>query len=213
MAIETHAVSLLTHDDVRLDGDITVPADPVATALVCHPHPLYGGNRFNGVVESVVRALAGAGVVALRFDFRGVGASEGTHGDGIAERHDVLAALEHLTSPAGPFEGLPAWAVGYSFGAATVLAVTDDRLAGWVAVAPPLRMARTDALAAPDPRPKHVLLAADDQFAPLASTLPLIEGWANATTTVLPAADHFLAGQLDDVGRFAADAVTGAAAR
>src|SRR5205085_11735735 len=109
------------------------------------------GNMHNNVVDALVRTLGGAGVAALRFDFRGVGRSGGEHGEGETERLDVVAAIEAVV----PFVGDgPLLLAGYSFGAAVALSVADPRLAAWFAVAPPLAVAGRHALiAGTDHRP------------------------------------------------------------
>jgi len=90
---------------------------PTHAALVCHPHPLYGGTMHNKVVHRVARGLRTAGRVVLRFNFRGVGRSQGTHAHGEGELGDAWAALEWLRSryPELPFE-----LAGFSFGARVV---------------------------------------------------------------------------------------------
>ena len=128
-------VILATADGLALVGDAFLPASPWAAAVVTHPHPLYGGDRNNLVVDALCGALLAADVAVVRFDFRGVGDSEGEHDDGQGERLDVVAALEVATPFAG--DG-PVLLAGYSFGALVALNVTDPRLSGWVAVAPPL---------------------------------------------------------------------------
>lgn len=82
--------------------------------VVCHPHPLYGGSMFNNVVDALCDAALQEGLAALRFNFRGVGGSTGTHDNGTAEQEDVLAALQRAAAePEGALVGL----AGYSFGA------------------------------------------------------------------------------------------------
>ncbi|MFN2182909.1 MAG: alpha/beta hydrolase, partial [Anaerolineae bacterium] len=73
----------------RAEGEGQHPA-----AVICHPHPLGGGSMHNGVVRAIARTLVSSGVVALRFNFRGVGASEGTFDNGVGERDDVAGALD-----------------------------------------------------------------------------------------------------------------------
>jgi uncharacterized protein len=108
-----------------------------AGAGVCHPHPLYGGDMHNNVVVAVCNALAAAGIAALRFNFRGVGRSGGTHGGGHHKREDAVAALEFLAcQPAVDERSL--CLAGYSFGAIVALSTHYPSLAALAAVSPPL---------------------------------------------------------------------------
>src|SRR5271168_3068545 len=108
--------------DLTLEGLIANPGGNAPAAVVCHPHPLYGGSMYNNVVDAVVEAMGQRNWAVLRFNFRGVGSSEGEHSGGVGEAEDAVAAAgflaEHL--------GLPLKQVvvaGYSFGAmATALA-------------------------------------------------------------------------------------------
>ena len=204
MTIETHQLPVHTLDGLRLDADLGVPADARAAAVICHPHPRFGGNRFNPVVDTLYTELARAGVVVLRFDFRGVGDSEGTYGDGIDERLDVAAAIEQLALATDA----PLWLVGYSFGAFVGLDVVHPRLEGWLAVAPPLAMSATTRTAGADHRPKHLLLPEHDQFGAPADTEAQVAGWTATHTTVLASADHFLAGRLQAVADWAVGIVS-----
>jgi len=85
-----------------------------ALAVICHPHPVYGGSLDNKVVHTIARAFGDLGAVTLRFNFRGVGHSEGTYDEGVGERADMLAAVAWLRErrPA-----VPLWLAGFSFGA------------------------------------------------------------------------------------------------
>ena len=87
---------------------------PYFAAVVCHPHPLYGGTMHNKVVFRVARALHGLGLPVLRFNFRGTGMSAGEHDFGRGEADDVRAALDYL---AEQFPGRPLLLAGFSFGA------------------------------------------------------------------------------------------------
>src|SRR5580765_1850567 len=98
----------------QLEALLKEPSAPIAAAVVCHPHPLGGGTMNNNVVYRLSRALVDAGVVVLRFNFRGVGASTGRHDGGVGEEADALAALDTL---AGLHPDLPLWMAGFSFGA------------------------------------------------------------------------------------------------
>jgi len=98
-----------------------VPGEAMrAAAIVCHPHPLFGGTMHSKVVYRAAKAAIQAGLPTLRFNFRSVGASEGEHGDGVEETGDVRAALDYL---AARFPTLPVCMLGYSFGCAVGLAV------------------------------------------------------------------------------------------
>lgn len=107
--------------------------EPRGAAIVCHPHPLHGGTMHNHVTYRVAQAWRDAGVNALRFNFRGVGRSTGTHTEGPGEVEDARAALEWL---AAQNPGLPLYGSGFSFGCRTVLqlALEDARLERVLAV-------------------------------------------------------------------------------
>jgi len=199
MAIEP--VKLTTADGLTLEGELAVPDEAWGAAVLAHPHPQYGGTMRSIVIGALFQALPEAGVAALRFNFRGVGGSEGSYDDGRGERDDVVAAIDVLHEIA---EGLPLVLGGWSFGADTSLAVLDQRAAGWFAVAPPLR--RPDEVAAAhDPRPKLVAVPEHDQFRPPESAAPIVERWTNARVEVVKGADHYLVGRTDRAARLCVD--------
>jgi alpha/beta superfamily hydrolase len=192
VSLEAERLALETVDGLVLDGEAAIPQAPWAAAVVCHPHPLYGGDMRNTVVEALVGALSDAGVATVRFDFRGVGRSDGVHGDGETERLDVVAAIDAVAPLAG--DG-PLLLAGYSFGAAVALSVNDPRLDGWFAVAPPLAVAGRGALiAGSDHRPKLIEAAEHDQFTTPAAMTEATDGWTATTIETVPGADHFLGG-------------------
>ncbi len=123
---ETQPVQFTTSDGVTIDGDLRVPESSRAAAIICHPHPQYGGNRHNNVVQALFDALPTAGVAALRFDFRA------EYDDGRGEGLDATAALDYRSS-AVPAVALAA--TGYSFGAMIVLELNDTRVAAKVLAA------------------------------------------------------------------------------
>ena len=90
----------------------------VPVAVVCHPHPLYRGTMHNKVVHMVARGLRGIGVHSLRFNFRGVGHSEGGFDVGLGESRDLLAVVDWARRA---FPGAPVWLAGFSFGSAIAL--------------------------------------------------------------------------------------------
>lgn len=189
-------VLLSTLDGLTLVGDIDLVPHARAAAVLAHPHPRFGGDRHNAVVDQLFRALPLVDVAVLRFDFRGVGRSEGTYGDGIDERLDVVAAIDVM---AQLLPDVPLLLAGYSFGSLVALDVTDARVAGWLAVAPPLGSVPTVRLAAGDHRRKLVLAAQHDQFTSVEALLAATEPWSSTRVEVLAMADHFLAGALSTV--------------
>lgn len=196
-SVHPSAVRLTTSDGHTLAGDLELPSDgpPVVGAVVlCHPHPQYGGNRFNTVVTALFERLPAAGFAALRFDFRR------EFGGGVAEQLDLVAALDHLDT-VEQLAGVPRFVVGYSFGAAVALATPDDRIRAIAAVAPPLAM-----MPVPEPAvPVLVLTPRHDQFSPPDATEPIVAGWSSTDVDTVESADHFLAGHTADV----ADRVAG----
>lgn len=203
-------LTLRTSDGLTLHGDLVLPDSPRGAAVVCHPHPLYGGDRFNPVVTAVMEACNDSGLASIRFDFRGVNQSEGTHGNGVDEQLDALAALEAVMAYAG---GGPVLMAGYSFGSVVALNVVDLRITAWLGVAPPLAMMGADAGASADPRPKHLLVPEHDQYSPPAATAEKSASWTSTTSEVVGMADHFMAGLTPRVRDLAAEFVSALAAR
>ena len=193
MAIEP--VKLHTADGLALEGELRVPGEVRAAVVLAHPHPVHGGNMRSIVIGALFDGLPAAGVAALRFNFRGVGTSEGVFDDGRGERLDVVAAIDVLHEIV---EGLPLVLAGWSFGADTSLAVNDERHSGWFAVAPPLR--RPDEVpAAVDPRPTLLAVPEHDQFRSPESAYDVTASWTNTRIEVVAGADHFLVGRTDRV--------------
>lgn len=174
----------------EVEGDLMEVEDARAGAVLCHPHPDYGGDRHNAVIDRLFHALPAAGVATVRFDFQ-----PGT------EVGDVVGALTMLVAEVPPER--PLWLVGYSFGADIALSVDDSRVAGWAAIAPPFRFGTGPVPATGDPRPALLVAAAHDQFHPPDQLRAAVAGWPAATVVDIPGADHFLAGATQKV----ADAV------
>ena len=174
-------------DRLTLAGDLAVPAAARGGAVICHPHPAFGGDRHNTVVDALFRALPARGLAALRFDFR-----PGADRDAGAAAADVVAALDRLVAAVG--EAAPVWLAGYSFGGDVALSVADPRHRGWAVVAPPLRFGPGVAPAAGDPRPALVVVPEHDQYSPPAAARAATAGWPAAEVEVVGGADHFMAG-------------------
>jgi alpha/beta superfamily hydrolase len=197
-----------------------IPESPRAIAVVAHPHPLYGGTMDNKVVTTVARAFAERGAATFRFNFRGVGATEGTHDEGRGETEDCLAVIAHAR--ANVSESLPVWLAGFSFGGAVaVKASARADFQHLVLVAPAFRRLTGEGLGAvPDPgdpelgaegRHTHTntLIVHGDRD----ETVLLDDSIAWATPrevpiVVIPGADHFFHRKLhvvrDAVGRWVA---------
>ncbi len=121
----------------QLEAILKEPAgEPQGVALVCHPHPLGGGTMHNKVVFRAAAGLVDAGLITLRFNFRGVGASGGTH-DGIAEKQDVRDALEYL---AKNYPNQPITLAGFSFGTriGSEVAMNDGRVVRLISIGTPV---------------------------------------------------------------------------
>ena len=180
-------------DGVSLEGDLHLPALPAGAAVVCHPHPQYGGDMDNTVVLALTRALQDAGWATLRFNFRGVGNSTGTHGDGVGELIDARAAVLYLRERAArPHATL----AGYSFGAMIALQSgtqmpTVDRL---IAVAPPLGFFDLRSLVG-CVKPKLFIVGGRDRFCGVSAFRSVYADLAEPKASVeIPEADHFFWG-------------------
>jgi alpha/beta superfamily hydrolase len=195
--ISEQPVTVDVGEGVALDALVAVPRDATAGVVICHPHPLYGGDMHSGVVVRAIEACAAQHVATLRFNFRGVGASTGTHDDGRGEQDDARAALADLRRrlPAGAAVALG----GYSFGAAVAAAVAGQAsVAGLALIAPPLRLASLKPPSAVT-GPVLVVVGAEDQYCPVAALEPLREALPGATITIIDGADHFFFGSMNEL--------------
>jgi hypothetical protein len=177
-----------------LDACLERPAGAArAGAVVCHPHPEYGGDMENAVVVAVARHLVRAGIAALRFDF-------GPFSGGGEEVNDARRALEALAAdlPAGA----PLALVGYSFGAWVALGAARqlDAVARVVAVGPPLAYLDWTFLDALE-QPVTFIVGERDQFCGRARLASVPE---RIGLRMLPGADHVLVGHEDEVGAIVA---------
>ena len=192
-----------TSDGETLQGDLAQVDDPALAVVITHPHPLMGGDMYTPVPAGFFQAASTRDdVTALRFNFRGVGRSTGTHDKGSAERLDVLAAIAHIAEVA---PGAPVVLAGWSFGADVSLTVDDERVAGWFLAAPPLRVVGADDMAASSHKAPKVLAIGDhDQYNDPASAQETTANWTNTTVEVIDGADHFFGPALPNlVAKFA----------
>ena len=192
----------------RLEALLNAGAETAThAAVVCHPHPLFGGTLHNKVVFHTMKALNSFGFPVLRFNFRGAGLSHGAHDQGDGEVEDVRTALDWLDSE---FH-LPLLFAGFSFGAAVGLraACPDPRVKALIGVGTPVAPVAADTEA---PRtytfdflhdcakPKLFVSGARDQFGPRARLEALIASLPEPKKLVLiEGADHFFEGRLREL--------------
>ena len=213
------AVTFLTEDGVRLEGDLRMPDDPPrGSAVICHAHPKHGGSKDHPVLWSVRNELAGKrGLATLVFNFRGTMGSAGTYGGGRDELRDVRAAIGTVRKRA---EGATL-VFGWSFGASVALreAFDDERASALALFGAPLRP--NDLQLPPMPtaaelrflkRPLLLLAGANDEYCPADELRAYGEGVAEVV--IMDGTDHYLSrrerGAATIVGDFA-DRVTSSA--
>ena len=199
LAVSTDPVTFDTEDGHRIEGRLRVPEDPQGAAILCHPHPLYSGTMSSAIIPALQRALAARNWASLRFNFRGVGRSEGTFGRGIGEVKDAEAALALL---AERVPGAPLAIAGWSFGALVGLtaAVADPRIGAYAGIAPPVTVRHNTALP-PLPPPERLagfeaavlaLCGTEDEFCREDDLRPWAEQVsARAVVRIYPGEDHF----------------------
>jgi alpha/beta superfamily hydrolase len=171
---------------------------PAMAAIVCHPHPLFGGTMHNKVVYHAAKALDALGLPVLRFNFRGTGRSEGKHDKGIGEQDDVRAALDFL---AKEFPNLPLLAAGFSFGCWVGLRVgcEDPRVKSVIGLGAPVNSADFSFLAQ-CAKPKLFVHGEKDQFGDSAKLKNVVAAAPGENSVVIVNdADHFFAGKLDQL--------------
>jgi alpha/beta superfamily hydrolase len=191
------AVTFLTEDGVRLEGELRMPDDPPrGSAVICHAHPKHGGSKDHPVLWSVRNELAGKrGLATLVFNFRGTMGSAGSYGGGRDELRDVRAAIGAVRERA---EG-PTLVFGWSFGASVALraGVDDERVSALALFGAPLRP--NDLQLPPMPtaaelrllkRPLLLLAGANDEYCPADELRAYGEGVANVV--IIDGTDHYL---------------------
>lgn len=192
---------------VRLEGILHYPSGRnLPAAVICHPHSLYGGSMDVSLVVSIARTLAERGIMALRFNFRGVGRSQGEFGEGVAELNDVAGAVDFLLreESVNPEQ---LYLVGYSFGAWVGLhhAEHDPRIRGVVAVGLPLGHSEEGFLS-DYARPKLFVAGENDAVCPPEMLRRFVEGLPPPKEVhILRGTDHFLIGREQEVADVMAD--------
>jgi len=181
--------------EVLLD---TPTSSPRAVAVLAHPHPQHGGTMHNKVVYRSAKTLAQIGCATLRFNFRGVGKSEGDYDEGRGEAEDFRAAIDWAT---GQYPDIAVWAAGFSFGAWIALTVgaTDARVHLLFGIAPPTHYDLDDLRRST--KPKLLIHGEADELIPLQDMWKLYgELEEPKELVVIDAADHLFNGKVSEVG-------------
>lgn len=185
-------IRLTASDGVELEATWDAPGQPDRVLVFCHPHPLHQGTMTAPLMSAVTKELVADGFVVLRFNFRGVGGSDGTHDLGISEMDDIHVAV---TTARSAYPDLPLAIAGWSFGAATALRwqAREGSTLPYVGIAPPVVSDRTPALPAPAdlaPAQRTFIVGDRDQFV----TTGDLSGYAasiGADIEILTGSDHF----------------------
>jgi alpha/beta superfamily hydrolase len=184
--------------------------DHSLVALVCHPHPLYGGTLHNKIVHRTASVLHSLGAAVLRFNFRGVGASDGRFDGDEGEIDDARAALAFLSAR---YPGARRWLAGFSFGAwiAARLAASERGIEQLILIAPPVATSNFDVLET-TAVPKLILQGTSDDVCPRDRLHAVLPRWAEPRQLIeIPGATHFFDRQLGPLADAMHEALAGAA--
>lgn len=188
-------------EGLTIDGRLSMAAKNRGV-VITHPHPLYGGEMNNPVVQSIKTVYQRKGYTTLRFNFRGVGRSEGRYDEGRGEKADLLAAAAFLQE-----KGVNAIDLaGYSFGTwINAEASGAMPVHAMVMVAPPAAMLPFGK-DRPIPELKLVVTGSEDEFAPSRLVRPIVRGWnPDAALHVIDGADHFFFGHINELEKILSD--------
>jgi hypothetical protein len=209
-----HPVRFRTADGLWLEGRICVPEKAQGAAVLCHPYPPAGGSMSSILIPLLQRALDARGWASLRFNFRGVGQSEGRFESGAGEERDAVAALDFLANEAGTHDLA---VIGWSFGAmvGARAAPKDARVEAYVAVAPPVSAPSLDYV---EPLPERlegwrarvlgVCGTADQYCTPEDMRAWLKSLSPDAEARVVDGADHFFTNHRDELVEIVVSFVT-----
>jgi alpha/beta superfamily hydrolase len=187
----------------RLEAILWTPtggARPPLAAVVCHPHPLFGGTMHNKVVYQTTKALDSLGISVLRFNFRGAGLSADVHDRGGGEQGDVRAALDSLATE---FPGVPLLLAGFSFGAWVGMRVgcEDARVSHLIGLGIPINSTDFSFLRQCN-KPKLFVHGSNDEHGDIEKVRALIPALPGSNhLAVIEGVDHFFAGKLDQLAR------------
>lgn len=190
----------------RIEAILKEPDGPVTrAAIVCHPHPLFGGTMHNKVVYRIARAFQDSGFSVLRFNFRGVGRSAGEHDDGVGEQDDLRAAIKFIEDK---YQDTELWLAGFSFGSVVMLraAACDDRVRAIVAAGVPVSKYDFSKIVR-CAKPKLFVQGSLDQFGSIDDLKRVFDSLDEPKQLkIIEGADHFFEARLtelvDAVSRF-----------
>ena len=184
---------------------------PPLAAVVCHPHPLFGGTMHNKVVYQTAKTIHRFGLPVVRFNFRGVGLSEGTHDNGLGEKDDVQAVIDFL---AEKFPGVPLLVAGFSFGSWVGLRAGcgDARVSELIGLGLPVGDLESRSFSYLDQcdKPKLLVSGEFDRFGPPKKLRAMVEQFPahvqeNTRVAIVAGGDHFFAGHLLELDRAIAE--------
>ncbi|MGD9339106.1 MAG: hypothetical protein PVF76_17405 [Syntrophobacterales bacterium] len=189
---------LFTSGAIQIEGLIGLTVGDRGV-VITHPHSLYGGSMHNNVVESLVRVYQRAGYSTLRFNFRGVGSSQGEYDGGQGELQDVRSALHYLSGKGKTSIDL----AGYSFGAwvNAMMGSSGDTVERMIMISPPVAFLEFPSLKL-SPQLELVIAGSRDQIAPVELIKTMLPAWnPRALLEVIEGADHFYGGYTGELER------------
>ena len=187
----------------RLEAILWTPSDPARqrpplAAVVCHPHPLFGGTMHNKVVYQAAKSLDALGLPVLRFNFRGAGLSAGEHDRGVGEQDDVRTALDFLVTE---LPGVPLLVAGFSFGAWVGLRVGCEhaRVSHLIGLGIPLNSSDFSFLSQCN-KPKLFVHGGNDEFGAIEKVRTLVASLPGENhLVVVEGVNHFFVGKLNEL--------------
>ena len=189
----------------RIEAILKEPAGEVTrAAIVCHPHPLFGGTMHNKVVFRIAKAFEQSGFAALRFNFRGTGRSEGQHDEGRGEQDDLRAAISFIEQK---YPGAKLWIAGFSFGSAVMLRVAceHERVRALVAADVPVSKYDFEHIV-PCAKPKLFVQGELDEFGPATDIERFFAKLMEPKRLkIIRGADHFFEGRLEELSEAVKD--------
>ena len=185
----------------RIEAILKEPEGRISrAAIVCHPHPLFGGTMHNKVVYRIAKAFFDSGFAALRFNFRGAGRSEGAHDAGRGEQDDLRSVIRFVEEK---YRSAEIWLAGFSFGAAVLLRAgcPNETIRALIAVGTPVSKYDFASEAICD-KPKLFVQGGGDEYGSVSDLEKLVATLSGPVDMkVIEGADHFFTGHLDELAR------------